>query len=230
MADTSTPFTSTTITLRVKTQNVTLVEPKNEEELPLRRWQVELNLLDKNDNEIGLDIIQKCKFYLHPSFSNHVRLIKTPPYIVQETGWGEFDIKITGTFKHSSGSFKITHDLLFENEAYVVDYSVSIVNCSKDLVRMLKPFYDIHIAESTTTSYPDMKFQWPSITELDEDELSEFVQMVLENKAVHTEMSNYDRKDQFYMFMGQIPVDEQLRLIEFVKEKISTRRSYSGKS
>lgn len=221
------PFgSSTVVTFRVKTQNVTIVEAKNEEELPLRRWQVELILLDQYDNEIDLDIIQKCKFYLHPTFANHVRLIKNPPYMVQETGWGEFDIKIAGTFKHHSGSFRILHDLLFADDAYIVDYSVEIQNCSLELAKMLKPFYDLDIPENTEIQYPKIKFPWPYVAQLDEDEISDFVQMLLENRAVHSEISNFDRKEPFYMFMGQVPVDEQLRLANFVKEKVAERRKY----
>ena len=40
-------------------------------------------------------LIDKVEFKLHESFINPKRAIKSPPYEVEETGWGEFEILIT---------------------------------------------------------------------------------------------------------------------------------------
>lgn len=40
-------------------------------------------------------IIKEVSFTLHSSFTNHIRFVKSPPYELYESGWGEFDIKIT---------------------------------------------------------------------------------------------------------------------------------------
>ena len=45
------------------------------------------------DEDISV-FIKKVVFQLHPSFNNPSRVFERPPYEVQETGWGEFEILI----------------------------------------------------------------------------------------------------------------------------------------
>ena len=48
-----------------------------------------------NNSEDISSVIKEVSFTLHTSFTNHIRTISTPPYELYESGWGEFDIKIT---------------------------------------------------------------------------------------------------------------------------------------
>lgn len=43
----------------------------------------------------------QATFVLHESFTNPRRDVEFPPYELTETGWGEFDIVVTVTFKAS---------------------------------------------------------------------------------------------------------------------------------
>lgn len=212
------------ITFRVKTQNVILIPATKDFNLPIRRWQVELLLLDKNGNEVPATILSSCTMLLHPSFQNNSRTFKQPPFIVQETGWGEFDIVITCSLKYHGGSFKIIHDLLFEEDAYECDYTVQIANEIPNLRNELLPFYDIPEIRDSYPDYAKIPNNWQDISKLDEDEITNFVQMILDDKAVQGELNKYDRMEQFYMYLGQLPRELQKNLSNFLSESMNKRK------
>ncbi|CAL5366237.1 unnamed protein product [Camellia sinensis] len=45
-------------------------------------------------------VIKRVEFQLHPSFSNPLRVVESPPFELSECGWGEFEIAIS-LFFHS---------------------------------------------------------------------------------------------------------------------------------
>lgn len=55
-------------------------------------WTVFVRAGDENDS-LG-SVVKKAVFKLHESFPNPNREVKAPPFELQETGWGEFDILI----------------------------------------------------------------------------------------------------------------------------------------
>jgi YEATS domain-containing protein 4 len=38
--------------------------------------------------------LKKVQFKLHETYAQNVRTVETPPFVVEETGWGEFEIQI----------------------------------------------------------------------------------------------------------------------------------------
>lgn len=46
-----------------------------------------------------LELLERVIFKLHESFSNPLRSILAPPFEVNETGWGEFEIQVRLFFK-----------------------------------------------------------------------------------------------------------------------------------
>lgn len=46
--------------------------------------------------------LRRVQFKLHDTYANSVRMIETPPYEVEETGWGEFEIAIKFYFNPES--------------------------------------------------------------------------------------------------------------------------------
>lgn len=211
------------LTFRVKTENTILIPATEDFDLPIRRWQVELLLLDKNGNEVPAGILSSCTMLLHPSFQNNSHTFKQPPFLVQETGWGEFDITITCTLKYHGGSFKIVHDLLFEDDAYICDYTVQIANEIPKLRNELLPFYDIPEIKDSYPDYKKIPNNWKNISQLDEDEITNFVQIILDDKAVQGEINKYDRTEQFYMYLGQLPRELQENLSMFLTESMNKR-------
>ena len=83
------------VTFRVKTQQVIIPEQNiRGNELPLRRWQMELLMLDATGKEVEPTILSKCIYHLHSSFKQPKRRLNSLPFFIKETGWGEFNLKI----------------------------------------------------------------------------------------------------------------------------------------
>jgi YEATS domain-containing protein 4 len=55
------------------------------------RWKVFVRGVDGEDITHWL---RKVQFKLHDTYANSVRMIESPPFEVEETGWGEFEIAI----------------------------------------------------------------------------------------------------------------------------------------
>ncbi|KAM9989770.1 hypothetical protein ACTFIY_005826 [Dictyostelium cf. discoideum] len=53
-------------------------------------------------NNEELPFIKKVVFHLHNSFKNPNRAVESAPYEISETGWGEFDLKVTIYFTDNS--------------------------------------------------------------------------------------------------------------------------------
>lgn len=63
-------------------------EPRNDPS-HTHKWAV---FVKGHNGEDLSSFIKKISFRLHESFQNPERIIEEPPYIVSETGWGEFEI------------------------------------------------------------------------------------------------------------------------------------------
>lgn len=61
------------------------------------RWTVYVR--GATNEDIGV-VIKRVVFQLHPSFNNPTRVVESPPFELQECGWGEFEIAIS-LFFHS---------------------------------------------------------------------------------------------------------------------------------
>ena len=213
------------VTIRVKTQQVVIREAEREDDLPIRRWRIELWLLDSNGQETDADIISSCIYQLHPSFKNPTRCVTECPFALEENGWGEFNIKINCEFLDNSGKFKINHLIEFEEDAYYVDYGVNI------------PFYDTKIRETLGTRFklPPLLTETKIKTKLhpmlvrmlvalDEIEVTKVFKMILNDPIVQGEIERSDRHKPFYMILGQLP-DELLNDIMEYLEKLQGKNA-----
>jgi transcription initiation factor IIF auxiliary subunit len=50
--------------------------------------------------------------------------LKKPPFLLQERGWGEFDMEITLNFIDKAGTQAIRHDLHFQETRYENDHKI----------------------------------------------------------------------------------------------------------
>jgi len=64
------------------------------------RWKVFVRGINNEDVSYWL---RKVQFKLHDTYANSVRMIEAPPFEVEETGWGEFEIAIKFYFTPDSG-------------------------------------------------------------------------------------------------------------------------------
>ncbi|EZF25060.1 hypothetical protein H112_02556 [Trichophyton rubrum D6] len=87
------------------------------EGFPLRQWSVEIHLLNDHGEPVPASVFPKVTYHLHPSFEQRAtQTIKSPPFRIEEEGWGEFDMQIVLSAPDKDHS--ITHDLNFQSSKY----------------------------------------------------------------------------------------------------------------
>lgn len=86
-----------------RVKGITLVKPivygnfarylgkKREEDGHTHQWTIYLKPFRNEDMSA---YVKKVQFKLHESYPNPLRVVTKPPYEVQETGWGEFEIAV----------------------------------------------------------------------------------------------------------------------------------------
>ena len=72
---------------------------KKADEYHSHRWTVYVR---GPDGEDLTHVLESVTFKLHPSFEESERTLGEPPFEVTETGWGEFDVGVTLTFKEDA--------------------------------------------------------------------------------------------------------------------------------
>lgn len=206
------------VLIRVKTQQIIIQEAEDENDLPLRKWMVEIVMLDKDGNEVPADILENCVYYLHKSFENPVQKFTKPPFTISEQGWGEFDMKIVCKLIGKSGKFTIIHYIEFQDNAYAVDYTVQLpLNISKLRSALEKHFT---LPNGIDKSQDKKPFNWNGIvTGFDEDMITEFTQIILNDPAVKAEIDRHDKAENVYLYLGQFP-DELLEKLKDYAKKI----------
>ncbi|CAI5461026.1 unnamed protein product [Closterium sp. Yama58-4] len=65
-----------------------------------------------DNGDLG-SVVKKVVFQLHPSFSNPTRIVERPPFMLSESGWGEFEIAMTIVFHADASEMpaELTHHL-----------------------------------------------------------------------------------------------------------------------
>jgi transcription initiation factor IIF auxiliary subunit len=78
------------------------------------KWSVSFQSADES---VSLEkYVEKIILQLHESFAVPKRVLKTPPYVIKEEGWGEFNIGVTIYFKDQGvAPLKFMHPLSFES-------------------------------------------------------------------------------------------------------------------
>ncbi|ABN66843.2 predicted protein [Scheffersomyces stipitis CBS 6054] len=125
-------------TIRITTEQHILKDVPPVENYPMRKWNIQISMLDQSGQEIAANILDKVTYTLHPTFTNPIRTTKQSPFLVEEQGWGEFDIPISIHIlglNGKTGERKFNHDLNFLQEKYVNDHVVTIpVSSTKNQV------------------------------------------------------------------------------------------------
>lgn len=97
-------------------------------------------------NEDMSSYIKKVQFKLHESYANPTRVITKPPYEVNETGWGEFEIQIKVHFMDPvERPITLYHLLkLFQTEAALATGKKNLVSEYYDEVIFQDPTQMMH--------------------------------------------------------------------------------------
>ncbi|KAI9816830.1 MAG: hypothetical protein M1827_001475 [Pycnora praestabilis] len=123
------------------------------EGFPMRRWNIQIYLLNEHGDEIPATIFEKATYKLHPSFEKRaiqsayfnplikdlrLRPFKRPPFRIEEEGWGEFDMEIVMTAIDKGGDHPVAHDLNFQSGRYEAKHIITFKNPKPALMAALK--------------------------------------------------------------------------------------------
>ncbi|KAI8335778.1 yeats family-domain-containing protein [Chlamydoabsidia padenii] len=90
---------------------------------PWRNWRIRLVAMDAGKEQKGklTHILDRVEYILHPTFANPRRVATCEPYMLQEKGWGEFDLRIVLYFVDNLVPPEvISFDLNFRASSYSV--------------------------------------------------------------------------------------------------------------
>ena len=165
-----------------------------------------------NKTDVEADIFSSVQYILHESFGAKARQTKkSPPFRVEEDGWGEFELVIV--LEDVSGKqHTVNHDLNFAENRYEVKHAVTFKNPKAPLLQLLRasgpvPGDAVNGADKKRASDMggegvrkkkkdsdqkgvDMDRLAEGLQKLGEDDLLQVVQMVHDNKSEDSWMRN----------------------------------------
>ncbi|RCI05487.1 hypothetical protein CU098_009485 [Rhizopus stolonifer] len=83
-------------------------------------------------------ILDHVEYILHPTFEDPRRVKKEEPYVLQEKGWGEFDMRVVLYFAENITDPQVLlFDLNFAMTQYSITHTVKFPNASPELIELL---------------------------------------------------------------------------------------------
>ena len=185
----------------------------------MRKWSVEIYLLDQQGKQHKADCFQKVVYNLHPSFENPIqskfRPVQTPPndgstncftafteapFKCENEGWGEFEMVIDLYYTDKSGKISVPHDLNFQKNHYDHVRDVTFKNPSQALQNLLRetgplPSDDDRkrkadgVSKKAKKSF-DVEKMADALVRLEEDDLLHVIQMIHDHKTDDTYIQN----------------------------------------
>ncbi|KAI8986421.1 class I glutamine amidotransferase-like protein [Pilobolus umbonatus] len=107
---------------------------------PWRNWRIKVVAVDDHKERRGKlsYLLDHVEYVLHPTFVNPVRVFTKEPYLLQERGWGEFDMRVVLYFKNNMADPEnIYFDLHFRDSFYTIMHKIIFRNPYPDLIRIL---------------------------------------------------------------------------------------------
>lgn len=197
------------VVFRVKTQQAILSDQQlTENQLPMRQWRMEIVMLDKDGAEVPAGIVSHVVYHLHPTFAKPKRKVNEPPFRLEEVGWGEFELHIVLTLKEHGGTVKIVHDLSFSEDAYAVDFEVSVPYTQNPSLRaLLTTSFDLEDdkVDLVTKNGGDLPKWVKDIGKMDEDAIQLFLKKVLANPAVKSYVNKKPKNEEIVLCLSELP-------------------------
>ncbi|KAI9678578.1 MAG: hypothetical protein M1817_005635 [Caeruleum heppii] len=246
-------------TVKLITEQKTIDKPSVVEGFPMRAWNIRVFLLDENGQEIPASIFEKAVYKLHPSFPNPTQskrsgddqnrglaqeltnpgaAVKSPPFKIQEEGWGEFDMTIILTCVDKGGDHTVKHDLNFQSERYEAKHVITFKNPKPALLAALRETGPVPGDENGLKKKGgrgeddslkkrkrggqniDMEKLADGLQKLQEDDLLQVVQMVHEHKTSETYLKNDVEQGEFHVDLYTLPDSLIKMLWEFTNSKV----------
>ncbi|RMY87406.1 hypothetical protein D0862_10697 [Hortaea werneckii] len=221
----------------VTTQHVMPEEPYMEGGIPTRQWTVAIYLVGPDGDNLEARCYEKATYHLHESFGpRQKQVIKSPPFLIKEKGWGEFDMTIilTPVGAPKGGDQTVQHDLNFQQEQYESTHSVTFRNPKDQLLQVLKESAPANEAvngataaggkpekkRQKTNKNVDMEKLAEALPQLAEDDLLQVVQMVHDNKTEDTYTKNDVENGEFHVDLYTLPDPLIKMLWDFCEKKV----------
>ncbi|KAG0767842.1 hypothetical protein G6F57_002844 [Rhizopus arrhizus] len=129
---------------------------------PWRNWKVKVVAVDNYRERKGKlsYLLDRVEYVLHPTFENPVRTSFKEPYLLQEKGWGEFDMRVVLYFKNDwAEPQNIFFDLHFREPTYTILHKVTFYHPPLPLARLIThefPPSDVEIAPRKRKMSPSL--------------------------------------------------------------------------
>ncbi|KAF9179439.1 hypothetical protein BGZ51_006922 [Haplosporangium sp. Z 767] len=108
----------------VTDQNI--VKGQKQNGFPMRKWKISIMGVNANGEEETMPYVDYVEYILHQTFEQPLRKVTEYPFVLQEKGWGEFDMKIMLHFVEKSiAPFVLDHDLNFQSTHYEVPSTIT---------------------------------------------------------------------------------------------------------
>ncbi|KAI9795425.1 MAG: hypothetical protein M1825_001463 [Sarcosagium campestre] len=208
--------------VKLVTEQKIIDKPAVEQGFPMRGWSIKIYLIDENGQEQPATLFEKAVYKLHPSFKNPIHTVKSPPFKIQEEGWGEFDMEIVLTAVERGGDHTIPHDLNFQDERYEAKHVVVFKNPKPALLQVLRESGPVPGDENGLKKRGkadddalkkrkrggqnvDMEKLAEGLQKLQEEDLLQVVQMVHDNKTAETYTKNDVEQGEFHVDLYTLP-------------------------
>ncbi|KAI9698712.1 MAG: hypothetical protein M1836_003822 [Candelina mexicana] len=226
-------------TIKLVTEQNIIDKPSAMEGFPMRRWNIQVFLLNEHGEEIPASIFDKTTYKLHPSFEKRaIQSFKHPPFRIEEEGWGEFDIEVVFTAMDKGGDHSIQHDLNFATNRYEAKHTITFKNPKPGLMAALKesgptPGDENGLKSKRSGKHDDeaskkkkrgdknidMEKLADGLQKLGEDDLLQVVQIIHDNKTQETYTKNDVDQGEFHVDLYTLPDSVVKMLWDFVTEK-----------
>ncbi|KAK2766997.1 hypothetical protein FQN54_006314 [Arachnomyces sp. PD_36] len=204
------------------------------EGFPLRRWSIEIYLLNEHGDEIPASLFNSVTYKLHPSFgARATQVVKEAPFRIEEEGWGEFFMDIV--FNGPDKDHAIQHDLNFQQNRYEATHVLTFKNPKPNVLAALRASGPVPGDENGVKSKRgqedgskkkkrvdknvDMDKLADGLQKLGEDDLLQVVQMVHDNKTAESYTKNDVEQGEFHVDLYTLPDTLIKMLWDFTQEK-----------
>ncbi|KAG0041079.1 hypothetical protein BGZ82_000058 [Podila clonocystis] len=102
-----------------------IVKGQKQHGFPMRSWKISVVGVGPDGEDQRLPYVDYVEYILHHTFEQPLRKVADYPFLLQEKGWGEFDMKIMFYFVDKSvAPFVLDHDLNFQKNHYEVIHPI----------------------------------------------------------------------------------------------------------
>ncbi|ODQ54389.1 SAS complex, SAS5 subunit/transcription initiation factor IID, subunit 14 [Saitoella complicata NRRL Y-17804] len=214
------------------------------EGFPMRKWSIRIMCEDAHGRDVPATFLERVTYTLHPTFAEPIRKLDQAPFLIEEEGWGEFDISVTLHYAGGAGEKVIPHDLHFQAPKYEKKHVLTFNNPRSSFARILAETgpvpgqapggradddYSLKKEKRKLEGHENAKKKSKSdrpvnmeklaagLEKLGEEDLLNVVSMVNDAKTDDMYVKNDVEKGEFHLDLYTLPDDLLRKLWDFTK-------------